>query len=253
MINMNSWRMGYQAAAVLAVVVLIIVLVSFPLWRAHGDPLFPHRRRNDMNTNEVRSVAKVKTIRELMRLPGATIIPIVMFFYCSVEVVTFFWTTSYLTDVRGLSPGVAASFMSIVYGAQVAGRVVGGFATLKVPSRLVVRTGMIILIAASIAFVSAPTELLAPALGLLGFALGPNYPLILYEVPSIVGKENSQGIIGLQMAAANISSASIPLLIGVITNFTGFKTFPFFLIALACISFTLKMAQDRIVRNRTVD
>ena len=244
-LNKDSWRMGYQATGILTGSILAVVLVSFPVWRAHGYPLFPNRKPDSAAANGAAPAAKAKSIRELMRLPGVAIMPVAMYFYCSVEVTIFFWAATYLTEAKGFAPGTAASLVAIVYGSQVAGRVAGGFATLKFSSRAVVRTGMAILIVSSVAFAFSPAALLKPSLALLGFSLGPNYPLILSETPSLVGPGNSQGVIGLQMTAANIASVTMPALLGAVASYAGFGVFPVFMVALACAAFALKTIQNR--------
>ena len=71
-------------------------------------------------------------------------------------------------------------------------------------------------------------------IGLISIGLGcaPIYPAMLHETPNRFGKELSQGIMGIQMATAYIGSTFIPPLFGTISQVTGFKILPYFLLVL---------------------
>lgn len=73
-----------------------------------------------------------------------------------------------------------------------------------------------------------------------GMGAGTIYPAIVHSTPDNFGKENSQGIIGLQMAFAYIGSTFTPLLFGLISSALGIEILPFcflFFLIIFCVLF----------------
>ncbi|MCL2110936.1 MAG: MFS transporter [Clostridiales bacterium] len=252
-LTQDSWRMGYRVDAGMVFVVFVILALSFRLWKAH-EPGAPGRAaiaaeatEADTASKDVPATPPPKPLsnRELLRLPEGVAIPLIMFVFASFEVVIFFWTTSFLTVEKGMTPGAAAGMMAFFFGAQIASRFVCGFLAMKFSDRVVIRIAMPVALAGVVALIFAPDSLIVLCLVVIGAAAGPTFPLLIHEVPSIVGKENAQGIIGLQMAAANLGTALAPLLMGVIAGIAGFKVFPVYLIVLIALSIVLKIAQYR--------
>jgi len=244
----DSWRMGFQTMGVVVFFIVAALLISIPLWRIHG-PVFPGRRSRSEGAIDLKKGMATITLRELFRLPGGKSIPINMFVYCSFEVTIFFWATSFLTEEKGMTPGVAAGMMTFFFGAQVVGRIAGGFLTTKFSDRQIIRVGLFVSLAGSIAFLFIPDSMIPFIFVLIGLATGPVFPLYIHEVPSLVGEEAAQAVIGLQLASANIGNATIPLLVGIISGAIGFKVFPASLLVLIVVSTILKTAQDRRVQT----
>ena len=83
-----------------------------------------------------------------------------------------------------------------------------------------------------------PTGRPLPALaGLLLFGLGcaPVYPSIIHATPANFGAENSQAIIGVQMASAYVGTTFMPPLFGLLANSISLRLFPLFLAALLAL------------------
>ena len=249
-ISRDSWRMGYQAIGGMHVVVLVALAASIPLWRVYG-PVFPGQASRGADAGGgIGDSVTAKPVRELLRLPGSALVIATMFVYASFEMSINYWTTSFLTTEKGLSAGAAAGMMTFYFGAQVAGRVVSSFLTRKYTGRILIRISLFAVLAGAALFALVPVSLVRPVVLFLGFAVGPMFPLLIHEVPSLVGKENAQGVIGLQTAAANLSNVLVPVFIGVAAGVLGFGIFPVVLIALIALSVLLKAAQDRGTSKR---
>ena len=63
-----------------------------------------------------------------------------------------------------------------------------------------------------------------------GFGNGPIYPAIIHSTPQNFGKENSQAVVGVQMAFAYIGSSFMPPIFGLIANHISISLFPVFLL-----------------------
>lgn len=74
---------------------------------------------------------------------------------------------------------------------------------------------------------------------IIGLGCAPVYPCIIHSTPNNFGAENSQGIIGIQMASAYVGSTFMPPIFGVLANNISLKIMPiylaFFLILLLCM------------------
>ena len=69
-------------------------------------------------------------------------------------------------------------------------------------------------------FFSIPQGLVRSLLAtlLIGFGCAPIYPCVIHSTPEHFGEENSQAIIGVQMASAYIGVCLMPPLFGLIAN-----------------------------------
>jgi len=247
----GSWRMGYQTIVVVEVCILVILFISIPVWRVHG-PVFPTLKTWDdetlQNKNKTQDI-KVIPLRQLLRLPGGAIIPVIIFFYASFEMTNIYWATSFLTSEKNMTAGAAAGVMTFFFAAQVAGRAAGGFLALRFSDRSMIRVEIFVGLAAAVMFSLVPDNMIIPVFMLLGFATGPIFPLLVHEVPSIVGDGNAQGVIGIQLAAAQIGCAAAPLVVGLLANTYSFKILPVVLVILIAVSISLKMVQDHKFTN----
>ncbi|MDR1815745.1 MAG: MFS transporter [Clostridiales Family XIII bacterium] len=237
----GGWQSGYRASGVIVAAIFVAVVLSRPLWKAldTGVP--------DGNAAEGESDAQAprKSIGELLRVPGGTLIPLNMFLYAFFEVSFFFWFTSYLTTEREFGEAAAAGMMTFFYGAQMAGRMLSGFMTLKVRGRHYKRAMSILIVACAVWLLFVPDGLLPAFLIVFGMATGPIYPLIIHEVPAITGRENAQGVIGLQMAASNLGSAISAVAVGALASRFSFGFFPWLLLGTVVVSLAFQLIQDR--------
>ena len=68
----------------------------------------------------------------------------------------------------------------------------------------------------------------------LGFA--PIYPSIIHATPAHFGRDNSQAVIGIQMASAYVGSTFSPLLFGLLAGAAGLRAMPVWLLAFIALS-----------------
>ncbi len=67
---------------------------------------------------------------------------------------------------------------------------------------------------------------------LVGFGCAPIYPSLIHGTPGRFGAENSQAIIGVQMASAYIGNCLMPPLFGAAANHTTIAIFPYYLLVI---------------------
>ena len=92
------------------------------------------------------------------------------------------------------------------------------------------------------------TDVVALAgLVIAGLGCAPIYPAIIHSTPANFGRENSQAIIGVQMAAAYVGSTLAPPLFGLLSSSVGTWTFPVFLTALAVLGLVMSQRLNAVV------
>ena len=66
-------------------------------------------------------------------------------------------------------------------------------------------------------------------LAIIGLGCAPIYPCVIHLTPQNFGEENSQSLVGIQMASAYLGSTFMPSVFGFIAQFISISLFPVFL------------------------
>src|SRR5699024_11860519 len=74
---------------------------------------------------------------------------------------------------------------------------------------------------------------------IMAFGCAPIYPSIIHATPFNFGKENSQAIIGVQMASAYVGTTFMPPLFGVVASHLGIWLYPAYLMVFALLMLIL--------------
>ena len=144
----------------------------------------------------------------------------------------------------------AASWASVFYLGITAGRFLCGFIADHFGDRTMVRMGQV-LAAAGAALMLLPLPELGVFAGLLLVGLGcaPIYPCLLHQTPKNFGAENSQALMGLQMACAYVGSTLMPPLLGVLAGAVNLTLYPIFLLCITVLMFVLSERVNKMVRS----
>ena len=70
---------------------------------------------------------------------------------------------------------------------------------------------------------------------LVGLGCAPIYPSVIHSTPEHFGAENSQALVGVQMASAYVGCLLLPPLFGVIANHINAKWLPWYLAAILVV------------------
>jgi len=213
----NSWNLGYRTIGILQVCLVLLLFISLPLWKSKSAEESP-RRRNPLKFSE------------LFRITGVKEVLTAFFCYCTIETITGLWGASFLVIERGIPPEVAAKWISLFYIGITSGRFLSGFITLKLNNRQMIRLGQII-IGCGIIVLVLPfgNSTLLPGFFLIGLGCAPIYPSLIHETPKNFGEENSQAIIGIQMASAYVGTTIMPPIFGKIASYMSFTILPAFI------------------------
>lgn len=212
------WNSGYRMISILQIVLTAILLCSLPLWKSNG-------------TSQEKSKREAMPFSKILSVPGAKAIMVSFFCYCAIEQTAGLWAASYLTLQKGISATQAATFASMFFLGITIGRALSGFLTLRFNDYKMVKLGQII-IALGIVVMLLPLPKAFALIGLIMIGLGcaPIYPCMLHATPIQFGADQSQAIIGVEMASAYVGTCLMPPLFGMIANWIHIGLLPIYLL-----------------------
>jgi len=219
LVNLQSWNYGYLIVSVIQAVLSAIIFISIPLWKRSGAD---KDERGEGNT-----LSKPLSFKEIFAISGAVPCFLMFFCYCSLELTTSLWASTYLVRKWAFTPEAAASLASMFYTGLTFGRLINGFLAMKLSDRFLIRMGTGI-VALGIGSLFVPFHSIFALAGFLIIGLGcaPIYPCIIHMTPDVFGKERSQAIIGVLMAFAYIGFLVMPPLFGLIAEHISVSLMP---------------------------
>ena len=227
----NGWSHGYWIVSVIQIALTAALFVSLPLWKMKSAQAGGAAEAGDVTSNDDAATSNPIPLARAIKIPGVSLILTAFMAYCAVESTAILWASTYLVDARGVDIATAARFASLFLLGITLGRFLGGFIADKFGDNQMIRYGTLITIS-GIVLVALPLEndtLALAGLVIAGFGCAPIYPSIIHATPTNFGRENSQAIIGIQMAAAYTGSTLMPPLFGFIATQTSLSLFPFYL------------------------
>ena len=232
-----GWPAGYRAVGVIQLVLAVILFGSLPLWK---------RRTNPGAVSADGLGGEALSLREVISIPGAKEIMVCFFCYCALEQTTGLWASSYLTLHKGVPAVTAAGFASMFFIGITIGRGISGFITMKLSDRQMIRLGQAI-IGIGILILLLPLGAKASLAGLIiiGMGCAPVYPCIIHSTPDHFGAENSQAVIGVQMASAYIGILLMPPLFGLLADKISSGLLPVFLLILLAVMILMQEKLNR--------
>ena len=224
----GTWRDGYLEAAGVQVAIMVATIAILPLWSRVGHA--------SVGAAEDAPTPRTVSPRELVGQRDVRLACLVFMASVAIEGICNTWGSSYLVNARGMSAGDAAGMVTVYYVGMTAGRFLSGVLANRLSSKQLVGLGQAITFVA-VVILLAPLPLSAAPVGLflVGFGNSPLYPNMLHLTPRLFGRDVSQSVIGVQMAASYVGSLTLPPLFGLLAERAGFWLFPVALLALSCV------------------
>ncbi len=236
----HGWYMGYKSVAIIQIVLTFIMFATLKIWRAP-------------KTEDVEEVTpNPLTIKQSLKIKGVPSVLIAFFAFCAFEGIAWLWASSYMVEHRGVDAETAARFAALFFLGQTAGRFANGFIADKFGDRKMIRIGGIIMLAGTVMIllpVSANWVALS-GLVVIGLGAAPVYPCIIHSTPDNFGKENSQSLVGIQMASAYCGTTFMPPLFGLAAEHISMALFPLFLAAFAVLMLLSSERLNKIVKQK---
>ncbi len=224
-----GWRGGYRSISVLQLVLVLILFASLPLWKSR--PVTPEPVKID--EPDPPAPRRPLGIRGVLAIEGAPEILLMFFCYCTIESTAMLWASSYMHTGLGIDKTTAAQWAALFTFGITAGRILNGFATMRLSDPVLIRIGEGI-IGVGILVLLLPLPRPASTvvgLVLVGLGCGPVYPTVIHSTPAYFGADKSQAVIGMQMAFAYTGSLAMPPIFGLLAQATTILLFPWYLLA----------------------
>ena len=230
------WTDGYRTVSYIQLAIALIMVLTIPLWRI-----------NKTKSAEAESTP-VLGLRGSLKIKGVPTLLLGFLAYCGAESTTMLWASSYLEGTRGASKEEAAALGSLFFIGITAGRFLSGFITDKLDDNKMIRIGTVIALLGVICIAVPVKEITIAGFVIIGLGCAPVYPCIIHSTPENFGAENSQGIIGIQMASAYVGSTFMPPIFGLIANHISIYLMPlyiafFFVLLIIMITKTEKICR----------
>lgn len=235
-----GWHSGYRIVSFLQIGLTILLFCSLPLWKKIQS-------QEKGNGGEAGDSGRALRLRDAVQISGVKLVLIVFFAYCAMESTTGLWASSYLVAWRHVGAETAARFASLFYIGITFGRFVSGFVSERFGDRRLIRLGGVVVLF-GIAMVALPTASCVPALAglvMIGLGCAPVYPSIIHATPANFGKENSQAIIGIQMASAYVGTTFMPPVFGLIAQHVSIALYPAFLLVFVILMLVMSERMNR--------
>lgn len=236
-----GWEMGYRSVAVIQIILVLILIVSLPLWKG---------KNSDEDAEEV--TPNVLTLSQAFKIKGVPYVMLAFFGFCALEATAGLWASSYMVGFRGSDVETAARFAALFYLGETVGRFLNGFIADKFGDRMMIRAGIIgMLIGVVMVILPIGTNVISLCgLVVIGLGAAPVYPCIIHATPANFGKENSQSLVGIQMASAYMGSTFMPPIFGLIAQYINIGFYPVYLGIFAILMLVMtEMLNSKVERK----
>lgn len=239
----SGWNQGYLIISVIQIVLTACIFISLPLWKKREkESGLPSQTDGDGKPQSV-------PFKMIFKIKGAAACFICFFCYCALEQTTMLWASSYMIRHNGITAEEAAKYASLFFIGITAGRGINGFLTMKFSDKTLIRAGQLIILA-GIALIAVPKIGVLTIVGFVVIGLGcaPIYPSIIHMTPALFGEENSQALIGVQMASAYLGSCFAPPVFGLMANHISVELLPLY--SLLFLAFMVAMHEVVVKKTK---
>lgn len=234
----RSWNTGYRIIGIVQVFLTVLLFFSLPMWILRSD-------------KESKDGVKPKLLREVVKIPGVKEVMVTFFCYCALEQTVGLWASSYFVLNRNIDKETAAWFASLFFIGITIGRAINGFLTIKFNDTWLIRIGQgIILVGIFLVMLPFNEVICLIGIVLVGLGCAPIYPCIIHSTPDNFGEENSQAVIGVQMASAYVGNIVMPPVFGIIAEYIFIGSLPIYIFVILIIMFLMHTKMLRITKKR---
>lgn len=243
--NNLNWSGGYRAVFLIQVILVIVLVLSLPLWKTEVSDSTVRKSKED----------SYLSLKDTLKIKGLKYMLITFICYCALEQTVALWSTTYLVTAKGISPVIGAKFTSLFFLGITAGRFISGLFSDKLGDKKLIQMGSILTIVGILFMLFADTIEFMALVGLLIIGLGcaPIYPSIIHATPDNFGKANSQAVIGVQMASAYIGSTFMPPLFGLFSELLTIRILPIYLLFFALLMLFSFKKVNQIVKEKVIE
>lgn len=238
----GTWQKGFLTIAIIQFSLMLLLTLSLPLWK-----------KFDTSQNQTTETSKeANTPRtSIKNIKGVIYALLIFLVYCAIEFSVGIWGSSYLVISKAVMVSKAAQIVTIYYLGITTGRFISGIFSFFLTNRKLIFGGItLIFVGGLLLFLSKSILMLTVSFGILGLGLAPIFPSMIHDTPRNFGKENSQYVVGYQIAFAYIGSAIFPSLFGLLYSNITIEIFPLTIFLLSVLLLSLvTLLMIKVQRN----
>ncbi len=237
-----AWRWGYAAVGLGQLALAVCFALTRRSW-TDG-----HETRDHTASAPTRTASVTSTLR----MPVVWLSVTVFFIYSGIEAAAGAWAYSLFTESRGVSMGIAGTWVSVYWGAFTAGRIISGLAADFTRHSNLLRFCIIgVVFGASLLWLDLTNLASFLGLALIGIALAPIFPTLIANTPGRLGAIHTANGVGFQIAAASLGLSLLPTIVGLMANRFGLEIIGPLLFASSVVLFILFEMLTAVDRLRT--
>ncbi|SHK91035.1 Fucose permease [Anaerocolumna jejuensis DSM 15929] len=218
-----GWRGGYRTVFYFQLTIAFIMILALPLWNKVKDAVSAEEQETHSSIG----------ILQLLKMPSVRITGLIFIGSCAIEYTCGIWGSTFLVNTKGVATEFAARMITFYYFGMALGRFLSGILSNKLSGWKLIKIGQsITLTAILILFLPLPSFISGVGLFMVGLGNGPIYPNLIHLTPQNFGKELSQSVMGVQMAASYIGIMLMPPLFGMLAQNISVRLFPYYLLIL---------------------
>lgn len=238
-----GWRGGYQAAFYIQLAITAVLVCTLPLWGKVA-------KKEGKEEPQIR----VLTFRELLKIPGVKTVWCLFLISCAIEYTSGNWGSTFLVEVKHMTPDAAAQSILFYYIGMTVGRLLSSILAAKLSCWKIIRIGLAVLgLAVILLLLPLHTVFVTIALFMIGLGNGPMFPNFTYLTPLNFGEDVSQSIIGTQMAASNLGIMVMPAICGLLGQAFGMEVFPYYMTFLFAVMVLATVSIQRTMKKAGKD
>jgi len=212
-----AWTSGYVVVAGIVAGMSLTFFATLGLWRRPRSP------GGDAQAPPPATSTFVQTLRRPLVWAHMAV-----FFLCTgLEGSAGQWAYTLLTEARQIPHRVAGMWVGGYWASLAISRVVCGVAAQRFSAAALLRAAMgAALFATALVWADRGPATTLGGLALLGFSLGPVFPMLIASTAARLGAEHAAHAIGFQVAAACLGAAAVPGAAGLIARGQGLDAIP---------------------------
>jgi len=232
----KTWRLGYAIVGALQIGLALCFLITRTRWNQ------PHLEANQPPSQPIRT-----PILTTLRIPVVWLGITLFFLYTGVEITAGRWSSSLFMEGRNIKAEAAGLWVSAYWGLFTFGRIAAGFVGRRLKPLTFIRLAMVGAMIAALVLAWNPFASSGGlALGAMGFAFAPIFPMLVSLTPQRVGSAHAANTIGFQISAAAIGGAALPGLTGILAKAMSIEAMP---VVLLIVNTTILLLHEIILRS----
>lgn len=233
----GSWRSGYRTVFWFQLCIAALTVFTLPVWKkVHHISV--------CETGEDKPTTL--SFFEMIKMPRVIFGCLTFIGSCAVEYTCGIWGSTFLVNSRNIPVETAARCITFYYVGIALGRLFSGILSNRISAVKIIKIGQIITLAAiALVFLPVNTLISGGALFLIGIGNGPVFPNLIHMIPVNFGRNISQSVTGIQIAASYVGIMLAPAVFGIAAQAIGTSFFPIYLTLMYAIMITGSILSNR--------